>query len=276
MIFILGCPDPEMNRIEEILKEHGCSVQYAMKDGKRCHPGNAYQADNIYVFFGLQEDPIDIVGMSIVLVECQPAGVADFVRVDHHRPGDPGYGQPASQYWLASSLGQIYTLLGIHEIPHEDKILAAMDHSPAGAIRGECPGVSAQEVLDRKVAEVARGTKSSPEEVMERIGHYRAMLESAPKIEMAGQVLKDLRSEYLGEGYSLSLLAAQAAALAGGHTALLRHRDAMGKPEKWSVSGHATPETVNAFMMWGPKNGLVKESMYGVPERGYAGGYLSR
>ncbi|HEX3640087.1 MAG TPA: hypothetical protein VHV10_02230 [Ktedonobacteraceae bacterium] len=261
MLFLLGANDPEMRRIEEILRENGHEVRYAEKDGKRCHPGNAYQCD-----------PVE----SAILVECASAGVKN-AQIDHHRPGDTGYGLPANEFWEASSLGQLWRFLQLEGIAvspsQDDLILAAMDHSPAGAIRGECPGVSAQEVLERKIQEIAQGTKYDAWEVRNKVGYYLVRLMDAPPIQIGQSVISDLRSEYLGEGYSINLLSAQVAALADGYTVLLRHRDAAGKPEKWSISGHATPELIEAFKSeWAPAQGLI--GIYGVPNRGYAGGYL--
>lgn len=42
--WILGAEDPEMTRIEKILVECGEWVEYAMADGQRVHPGNAYRS----------------------------------------------------------------------------------------------------------------------------------------------------------------------------------------------------------------------------------------
>lgn len=262
-LFILGASDPEMTEIENILSQNGLEHRPATVDGKRCHPGNAYKADAIEV-----PENVDL-----VLIECEPVGAQNFVRIDHHRPGDPGYGLTASEFWEASSLGQLYSFLGLSNPSQDDLILAAMDHCPAAAIRGECPGVSAQEVLNRKILEIAQGTNHDAWEVREKVSLYSSMIESAPEISIGGQSLRDLRSDYLGEGYSVNLLAAQTAALAGSYTVLLKHRDAVGKPEKWSISGHATPELIEAFKdEWAPAQGLT--GIYGVPNRGYAGGYL--
>ena len=47
--FVLGADDPEMREMERVLKEHGCSYEYAQSAGKRVHPGNAYKADAVQV-----------------------------------------------------------------------------------------------------------------------------------------------------------------------------------------------------------------------------------
>ena len=246
-----------MRRIEEILRENGQEVRYAERDGKRCHPGNAYQCDGID---------------GVIRVECAPIGIHN-ADIDHHRPGDPGYGLPASNFWEASSLGQIYKFLGLKNPSQDDVVLSAMDHNPAGAIRGECPGVSAQDVIDRKVSEISAATKASPGEVRERIRFMSERLESAPEIVIGGQSLKDLRQHDNGVGYSLDLLTSQVATLAGGYAVLLLTHDREGGAAKWTVGGHATPECIEAFKSkWAPAHGLA--GIYGVPSRGYAGGYL--
>ncbi len=262
-VFILGASDPEMEEIVSLLRERGEKFYFATSDGRRVHPGNAYKAD-----------PVNFDDDEIILVECEPEEILSPVkaRIDHHRPGDPGYGLPASEFWQASSLGQFCKFLGI-EPSHDQAVLAAMDHAPAAAIRGECPGVSAHQVLDRKIKEIAKWTNHDAWEVRDKVGYYHSRLMNAPLIQIGQSVVSDLRSEYLGEGYSVNLLAAQVAALAGGYTVLLRHRDKEGDSEKWSIAGHATPECIQVFKdTWAPAQRLT--NIYGVPSRGYAGGYL--
>jgi hypothetical protein len=260
-LFVLGAKDPEMNRIYELLQRKiGHTVQYATKDGVPCHPGNAYKCD-----------PVS--GEEVIYIECRPEGMAH-AQIDHHWPGDPGYGLPSKRFWEASSLGQVYRLLGIMKRPSQsDLVLAAMDHCPAHAIRGECPGVSAEDVIERKIQEISVATKVSHDDVRDRINLMAKRLESAPEIEIGGQHLKDLRQYDNGSGYTLDLLTSQVATLAGGYAVLLFARDREGDAVKWTVAGHCTPECIEAFKnTWGPANGLT--GIYGVPSRGYAGGYL--
>jgi hypothetical protein len=123
IIAVLGASDPEMQEIENLLKSVGIPVMYATAGGKRCHPGNAYKAD-----------PLDLGSLNEVpkeawLVECQPQFVVDTscrtsempediptVVVDHHRPGDPGYGAEPKEFLKGSSLGQVISLLGQREL----------------------------------------------------------------------------------------------------------------------------------------------------------------
>ena len=142
---ILGGVDPEMERIEALFSGAGITIIHASINGRRVTPGRAYEADSVAVSTDTRR---------VLLVECSPKwiwvgapGGASFmdaeVPVDHHRPGDPGYGRPPSEFLSASSLGQtIAELARVGLIPGEWK------HSP-WAIPGEpggfvapysCPG----------------------------------------------------------------------------------------------------------------------------------------
>ena len=110
-LWILGAPDPEMQAIETLLRECGERVAYALDErGERVHAGNAY-ADGCTWYSPEQPDPTApgaVAGEDYTLycVECAPTA-RDRVRIDHHRPGDPGYGRPPSEFMPASSLGQV-------------------------------------------------------------------------------------------------------------------------------------------------------------------------
>lgn len=94
-LWMLGAADPEMQAIEGLLRAAGENVAYAVgSDGKRVHPGNAYQC-------------VAVEGTH--WVECSPekGPPEGSVVIDHHRPGDPGYGRPPEEFLAASSLGQV-------------------------------------------------------------------------------------------------------------------------------------------------------------------------
>lgn len=102
-LWILGAPDPEMEAIERLLRSVGEEVRYATVAGRRVRPDQAYQAD-----------PIDFgssVPQEAVMVECFAPVNVPTVVIDHHRPGDPGYGQPPSDFLRASSIGQVIAML---------------------------------------------------------------------------------------------------------------------------------------------------------------------
>lgn len=107
--FVLGAIDHEMTAIERLVTDAGHPVIYATVDGQRVHGGNAYRASI--------PKAATAEGGTVYLVECcgdismssRPA--CDFVRLDHHRPGDPGFGLPPQEFLRGSSLGQVISIL---------------------------------------------------------------------------------------------------------------------------------------------------------------------
>jgi len=118
-----------MEIIERLLRECGEHVEYATvwRDGarRRVTPAEAYAPD-VEIGEGLR-------GMraTAYMVECAPAvlvgssmdgidwaGAA--VKIDHHRPGDPGYGRAPEEFFEASSIGQVIAELARLDVLPED------------------------------------------------------------------------------------------------------------------------------------------------------------
>lgn len=109
LFFILGAADPEMIQIERLLIR--CEVPYGFAldaRGTRVHSENAYRAQ------GVSESKDG--NARSVWVECGPEDerIRRQIVIDHHRPGDPGYGRHPSQFLPASSLGQSIAVLAAH------------------------------------------------------------------------------------------------------------------------------------------------------------------
>jgi hypothetical protein len=128
-IWVLGADDPEMSVIEQLLRACGETVVYATIGGHRVHPGDAHRADMPY-FKGIYR---------VYVVECAWLGMGDGtqdddpIRIDHHRPGDPGYGVPPAEFLRGSSLGQVIeelARLGVLTWP----IGPLMSGNPAGTL----------------------------------------------------------------------------------------------------------------------------------------------
>jgi hypothetical protein len=97
-IFVLGAQDPEMDMIEErIIVPLALNSEYATINSTRVDPSNAYQVENKI------DESSD---KKIVLIECGGEHLSG-IKIDHHRPGDPGYGVKAEDFFNASSLGQM-------------------------------------------------------------------------------------------------------------------------------------------------------------------------
>lgn len=180
-LWILGADDHEMSAIEQLLLECGEQVAYAMyESSKRVHGGNAYKATG----FCVATDPLDVWDLPPVdgphgptvthRVECGWDGwePTDVVVIDHHRPGDPGYGKPPAEFLSASSIGQVCRIVMHPE--YIDNVLAAIergdnlvdsdraivltaaaDHCLGAAYMGQCPGVAPDKLLAFRVEQKA-------------------------------------------------------------------------------------------------------------------------
>jgi len=117
ILWILGASDPEMTAIETLLAECGQDIRYAVVDGERVRPNAAYRATTYRSPTGMSDSTRS--PGRVVLVECGFTGIdeptrwpdAEIVRVDHHRPGDAGYGRHPREFLPASSIGQVLGLL---------------------------------------------------------------------------------------------------------------------------------------------------------------------
>jgi len=295
--FILGAPDPEMEAIERLLREAGMHVIYALgPDGARVHPADAYRVAAL-------SEPVGA-GSIVYQVECDgPAIPPDAIRIDHHRPGDPGYGRPPAEFVPASSIGQVISRLGSlgwlpadwpvgdgqyysaggclrldpggwvvddeaggapRLIPQRYVYAAAADHCLAAAYRGECPGVEPDALMRWRVECRAKFQGRPIEAVLADVESARAALREAPVVELAeGVYARDMRGRHVPE-------LPEASAREG----VCFISDGLPGPDgrTKTVCQSGTPEQIDAFMrVWAPAHGLT--DTYGDPARGFAGGY---
>ncbi|MEM4204014.1 MAG: hypothetical protein QXS54_08100, partial [Candidatus Methanomethylicaceae archaeon] len=113
---ILGAPDPEMEAIEALAKESGARVLHAYdKTGRRVHPGSAYATEAVIDPATGQEVDLtgpSVLGRHVAAVECAGPAIPGWAqRIDHHHPGDPGYGKGPEEFFVGSSLGQFVRVL---------------------------------------------------------------------------------------------------------------------------------------------------------------------
>lgn len=217
-IWILGAQDPEMQAIESLLRDCGERVAYAVRaDGGRVTPREAYSAVGFMV-----DGELHTRGGDIVTVECGGDFGETLLDIDHHHPGDPGYGQPPAAFMGASSLGQVVSdlarlrilpdswvaaeyagggaphILGwragstsvmpeVLIIPTDLVIAAACDHCLGAAWQGQCPGVSRDDVREyrARLASTRPIEPSSREEYLERFERTRSLIEDFRRREQA-------------------------------------------------------------------------------------------
>lgn len=129
-VWILGASDPEMEAIEALLRECGERVVYALgPDGERVTSREMYRA---------RLSTPATAGVAYE-VECMVADRATIlsercITIDHHRPGDPGYGRPPAEFLPASSIGQVVAVLARLDLLRDWARSSFMSSNPPGTI----------------------------------------------------------------------------------------------------------------------------------------------
>lgn len=260
VVFVLGAPDPEMDRIEHILCRIGAGYLTAVVNGVRCHAGNAYKADPVYT------------DKMLVWVECGSSNMScPHIRIDHHNRGDFGFNMGPENYWEGSSIGQLYRLLMVNgsnqcfldSVFGADKyLIAASDHCPAAAYKGLCTGIEPDELAGYRAVRNAEFLKMDIEEYIDGLNNSIELAKALPEMELGGEVyyVASKPIELLNE-VSLRLGIAVEYIMEG------NARDPRTKVGLLGGSPSLTAAWVAA------KEGILI-GIYGAPARGYAGGYL--
>jgi hypothetical protein len=220
-LFILGAKDPEMQEIEDILQKNFTPRGYALCNGAQVRPDTAYKATHVLVNAGeLHECTMTLpelmaastcLGETIVSVECGFVNIDEHSKftiknkIDHHNPGDKGYGRPPEEYWECSSLGQVMEMLYGQRLcgfchtyrPYkQQRIIAAADHCLEQAYRGNCPQVVPSELFKWRLESRAKFQKRPVESVMADVRAAMSIIEEEKELEPG---LVDLRGRQIAE-----------------------------------------------------------------------------
>lgn len=275
LFFVLGAGDPEMNAIAQGLTNLNANFGFAAIEGTRVNAGQAYKANSVLLPSGsVSYQAQHLAGYDVVLVECGfPQdfwGARYVIRVDHHNPGDPGYGRPPAEFLQASSIGQVIdhmentwsvinaaTAFGGMEFV---RLVAAGDHCPGHAYQGKCPGVTRDALMAFRAANQAAFQKLSPEQLEAQVRSACAILESLPRFVMAGVEVADATATEVKSLNEASLIL----------NIPVQYRFAdKGRIKVGLLAGEFT-EVVREWMS--AQAGKLVD-IYGDPARGYAGGY---
>ena len=256
---VLGARDPEMDAIGRLALNSRLNVIWAAKGGKPVAYDQMYVADY----------PVPALGQ--LWVECSPPeGKAGLDFVDHHNPGDPGFERPPSEFWEASSFGQVWKRLHPDMTPPEAlRVVAATDHCPHAAYSGECRDIDAGSVVAFAAEQIALSGDRTVKDVLRDVYRWIHKFRTLSTKKVSGtefyyhdQPLTDagqwliLREAALWHGISVI------SQVPTGHDIWVK------------VAGHTTPKFIRAFMA----GQVVTEPMtriYGDAHRGYAGGLLT-
>lgn len=296
-VFVLGAKDPEMNRIETILEENKQDYVYASIDGKRCHPGNSYSANNV-----LSAD-------EIIFIEC--SSINNYgentkkVYLDHHKKGDYGYDLDYRFFLSASSLGQLIKYLienNIYKsktrdfyvrksmqgfmffrdenswyfkksereyvkIKEIDVLIAAADHSLSEAYKGLCVGVDKNKLIKERLREIAEPLNNDIDLVKKTMNKHLNHFKSH------SLDIFDLRHLELGTGYSVDYLCLRDLAISYNQPIVVKTRDSEDSPERVMFLALRTDQA-EKILSEKKYNGMEISKIFGVPNRGYVGGIL--
>jgi len=258
--FLLGAQDPEMREIERVVRDAGLAALHAARGGRRCDARTAYLADAVVRVGadGVARAAVLRPALPFVEVECTLDGRVPACRVDHHRPGDPGFEAPPEDFLRGASLGQVLALLEREATPTQ-RLLAAGDHCLTAAYAGRCPGVAPDELLFLRASWKARISGRSLTDVVDGIQDAARRARGRLDAEHGEARFLD-PTEVPGD-------LPEGAAYAG---VPVRYRDLLRDGTLKEMFKGGTPAAVEAFMAEHRRAGRV---VYGNPWRGYAGAY---
>lgn len=208
VVAVRGAADWEQDLIQIALDLFRIPVHQAMCAGSPVLSDSAYQADAV-------DPPLPDGDPIVWRIECDGPAFDDLpdervVVIDHHRPGDPGYGRPPAEFWEASSLGQVLALLArrygyspeeviraIAAKAGEINLAIAADHCLADAYQGRCPGVDPDRLMEWRARLVSSRDGRPVEDVLADLGEARRCLREAVgegrTVTVGELVLADLR-----------------------------------------------------------------------------------
>lgn len=250
--FVLGSPDHEMREIERVCIERGLAYGFAHRCGVIVKSHNAYQATGV----GITTIPP---GSRIVCVESQVMGLRADDIIDHHNPNDPGFGKSPQEFYEGSSLGQFLTMIGVEPTPRQ-RVIAAADHCLSAAYRGECPGISVEDLQEFRETTRAEARRITREELALQIQHASLVLRNAARVQIAGTPVAWFESEV-----PPAEIAEASARISQPYVSITKREDGRIKAVLQSAPAYLVKK-------WIAMSDLV--GTYGDPERGFAGGYF--
>ena len=229
-LFILGAKDPEMDRIEHILRTLGLAFVYSKTAAARSRSYNAYYADYL---------PEERFYENKIFIECNTSYTlsGDIFYIDHHHKEDFGFHYDSKEFIKGSSIGQLLQML-LHnsfertvdtlkleivdktndtygyfyddtwyfksnndlvvKIPEDIVYEAAADHSLSEAYFGLCPGIDPQKMYDFRIRSMKNVFGSSIKNTLEKFSHY---------IPEKSEQIQDFTSLKIEEDYSEQYIA---------------------------------------------------------------------
>lgn len=164
VVVVLGASDYEMHAIQQLALS-------AMRMGMVTGVLQALNGQGTPVIGGEAYTVAWPVAVDVhsIWIECGPAPEGSVV-IDHHRPGDPGFGRPPSEFWEASSLGQFVCFLegqlewACSDTPEDGRAGYLLESLLLGT---QLPGISTDDLL-------LGGREKAAAEIMEELWYIAA------------------------------------------------------------------------------------------------------
>lgn len=258
LLFVLGATDPEMVEIKTIIDQYDQEhIQL------NCNPRTAYTQKEIIDNIILENKG----SKSVILVECGnslPHVHIDCEKViDHHHPSHLTVNYPKEHYFRASSIGQVCELLG--HTPTKRQILAGLcDHNLGEFYKNpEYWGFKKEQILAFRRECIMEETKSDNNTV------FRIWQTVSERFANKNGFVDLTEYGQIGNGYDSEYLLHVEYANANGIAFKMLTKD-VGDDRLKLVVGNCSEKQVINFM---EENKNALEGSYGVPSRGFAGGY---
>jgi len=295
-IFVLGAHDPEMKKIEDLLILLGYPFSYALQGVERSNVSNAYKSTHF-----------DFFESSIIYIECNAVHKSNIeILIDHHNPGDYGYDLDYNQFVEASSVGQFFryillndydyvtTILnlktkpikseinehmyyeendgwyldtekGSARIPDDVVLLSGIDHCLIDAYKGKCKGINTNNLFNVRVKQISEDLNVPEKELWDIANKYEN------KIRYFGKIL-DFTDLNMGNTiYSPKYLILRELSISKNVPIALKITyDGLEKIMFLSLEKNEVEELLKVKEF----KGIKLHDMFGVPNRGYAGGFI--
>jgi len=289
--YLLGSIDPEMITIANLLNKLNLQYEYAKFEGNLCNPTNAYKADNNLVDYE-----------EVVFIECKhQCYKGKSVFIDHHNEGDYGYKFTYTNFLEGASIGQLYKMLlkeGFYSIAEEipfkknenkfyyfhegewlininnktfivDKAIvkmAAIDHSIQDIYKDKCFGINKEEVFIDQLDQIRKKFFVKEKDFNKKKDFFIKILENK-------KGLIDLTHLDLGSGYTFEYILLREIALFLNKSIALKTKNLKEDLDKLMLIG-LSEKQVESFLKEPVFDKYKISNSFGVPNRGYAGGFF--
>ncbi|RMG35341.1 MAG: hypothetical protein D6732_09455 [Methanobacteriota archaeon] len=276
LFIVFGASDPEIAYAKQLCNQLSIPYGDALYQGASVTPGTAYKADGVS-----QEIPDNY---NIVFFECKVQGISPDFVLDHHDDTHPRSVIGPEEYYRGSSLGQLietivqgdnwkldhghFTVSGeASSLTLSDEYLYVMaaDHCPADAYKGKCPYIDIGKLSTWREESRAKFQNVPVDVIRNKITRAIEKISSFPRIFILGEEIIDAR----GQGVVPELPEASlrlCMPIMYGPIPTREGRDKCG------ILG-ASPELIQAWLDRKIEPSKNLRDLYGVPKRGYAGGY---